>query len=69
MADMQVPVRLRGKAGHDVRVLAAGEIGVDDLADEVGAGALIAHAVDGQKTGVEYSLINGQAGGWGQSEE
>jgi hypothetical protein len=35
VTDMQIAVRLRRKAGHDPAVLAGGEIGLDDVADEV----------------------------------
>ena len=35
VADMQIAVRLRREPGHDLPVLARGEIGLDDVADEV----------------------------------
>ena len=35
VADMQVAVRLRRKAGDDAGVTAGGEVGADDVADEV----------------------------------
>ena len=35
VADMQVAVRLRREPGHDLLVLARGEIGLDDVANEV----------------------------------
>ena len=45
MAEMQVAVRLRRKARlHDTGMLAAGLIGDDDLADEIGRGGRFSHA-------------------------
>ena len=40
MADMQISVRFGRKARDDAAVLAAGQIGIDDRADEVGCGGL-----------------------------
>ncbi len=39
MADMQIAVRLGREARDDALVLAAGQIGFDDVADEIGNGS------------------------------
>ena len=45
MPHMQVPVRFRRKTRlHDSGMLAAGLIGDDDLADEIGRGGRFSHA-------------------------